>query len=53
MKIEKVDHIIIDLPLPNGDTALLSIFWNSETQVIMDMSYKLQVHQAHDGPHGE
>ena len=42
MKIEKVDHIIIDLPLPNGETALLSIFWNTETQTIMDMSYKVQ-----------
>jgi len=42
MKIEKVDHIIIDLPLPNGETALLSIFWNAETQTIMEMSYKVQ-----------
>lgn len=42
MEIEKVDHIEFELPLPNGETALLSIFWNAETQTIMDMSYKVQ-----------
>lgn len=43
MKIETVDHISIDVDLPNGDKAVLSIIWNPDLESIIDISYRLEV----------